>query len=68
MPKIKVIFVKMPEAEHQAVRAEAKKLGLSLSAFIRLLIKQWSDGITFEKKKADVSEPGERDQAQGVKK
>jgi len=29
---------------------EAKKLNLSVSAFIRLLIKQWSNGIKFEKR------------------
>ena len=35
--------------EKEALEAEAKKLGISVSAFIRLLIKQWSDGIRFEK-------------------
>ncbi|MBA7575064.1 hypothetical protein ES708_16881 [subsurface metagenome] len=29
---------------------EARKLNLSVSAFIRLLIKQWSNGIKFEKR------------------
>lgn len=29
---------------------EARELGISVSAFIRLLIKQWSDGIKFEKR------------------
>ena len=35
--------------EKENIEAEAKKLGISVSAFIRLLIKQWSDGIKFEK-------------------
>ena len=37
---------------------EAQKLGISVSAFIRLLIKQWSNGIKFEKR--GVPEGGEK--------
>jgi len=37
---------------------EARKLGISVSAFIRLLIKQWSNGIKFEKR--GNSEGGEK--------
>jgi len=40
----------MKAADKAKVEAEAKKLGISVSAFIRLLIKQWSNGIKFEKR------------------
>ena len=45
----KVITIRMEAEDKERVEAEARKLGISLSAFIRLLIKQWSNGIKFEK-------------------
>ncbi|GAI80681.1 unnamed protein product [marine sediment metagenome] len=45
-----VITIRMGTEDKKRVEAEAKKLGLSVSAFIRLLIKQWSNGIKFEKR------------------
>ncbi len=45
-----VITIRMKTEDKARVEAEAKKLGISLSAFIRLLIKQWSNGIKFEKR------------------
>ena len=36
---------------------EAKQLGISVSAFIRLLIRNWSNGITFERNKPVTSDP-----------
>ena len=61
MKQIVIRFV-VTEEERIAIKKEADNLRITVSAFIRLLIKQFSDGITFEKKKVDVSEPGGRDQ------
>ncbi len=36
--------------ERAQIENEAEKLHLTMSAFIRLLVKQWADGVTFEKK------------------
>ena len=40
--------------EKVKIEAEAKKLGISVSAFIRLLLKQWTDGIKFEREKVEI--------------
>jgi len=41
------------EAEDKAkIEIEARKLGISVSAFIRLLIRNWSNGIRFERDKS----------------
>ncbi|MBA7650417.1 hypothetical protein ES703_58221 [subsurface metagenome] len=45
-----VITIRMEAEDKEKVEAEARKLGISVSAFIRLLIKQWSNGIKFEKR------------------
>ena len=47
----KSIRFRLDDTEKEKIEAEAKKLGISVSAFIRLLIKNWSDGIKFEKAK-----------------
>jgi len=46
----KVIIFKVTSEQKQAIQKEADRLGLSMSAFIRLLIQQWSDGIRFERR------------------
>jgi len=46
----KMIRFLVPVEDAKKLEAEAKKLGISVSAFIRLLIKQWSDGIRFERR------------------
>ncbi len=46
----KMIRFLVPLKDAEKLGKEARKLGLSVSAFIRLLIKQWSDGIKFEKR------------------
>lgn len=46
----KMIRFLVPLKDAEKLKKEARKLGLSVSAFIRLLIKQWSDGIRFEKR------------------
>ena len=43
-------MIRISAEDKSALIAEARKVGLSVSAFIRLLIKQWNDGIKFEKK------------------
>ncbi len=47
------LMVKMTPTEKATLSDAAKKVGLSISDFVRLLIRQWADGITFEKKKAN---------------
>ncbi|MBA7632858.1 hypothetical protein ES703_40413 [subsurface metagenome] len=46
----KMIRFLVSSEEAEKLEQEAKKLGISVSAFMRLLIKQWSDGIKFEKR------------------
>ena len=48
--KQKMIRFLVPLEDARKLEGEAKKLNLSVSAFIRLLIKQWSNGIKFEKR------------------
>ena len=50
----KVVRFRMDAEGKEALEAEAKKLGLSVSVFIRLLIKQWTDGIKFERDKVEI--------------
>ena len=46
----KTIRFRVPLEDAKKLEEEARKLNLSVSAFIRLLIKQWSNGIKFEKR------------------
>jgi len=48
--KLKTIRFLLPVEDVKKLEQEASKLNLSVSAFIRLLIKQWSGGIKFEKR------------------
>ncbi|KKM07163.1 hypothetical protein LCGC14_1736610 [marine sediment metagenome] len=45
-----IIRFRTSEEDKKALEAEARKLGLTVSAFIRLLIRQWDDGIRFERR------------------
>lgn len=45
------LMVRMTKEEKDTLAGEAQKLGISISAFIRLLLRNWSNGITFQKKK-----------------
>jgi len=47
---MKTLYVRVSDEEHRIVTADSKRLGVSLSGFIRLLIKNWSDGVRFEQK------------------
>lgn len=48
------IFLRLgSEKEKQEVRKEAKRLGMSIASFLRLLIRQYFDGIKFEREQKD---------------
>ncbi len=47
----KVIRFRLNNETKLSLETEAKGLGLSVSAFIRLLIRQWDDGIRFERRR-----------------
>lgn len=54
-----VVRFRVDPEEKEKLEATAKGLGLSVSAFLRLLIKNWSNGIKFEREKeAPVKEEG----------
>lgn len=44
-----VIFLRLPPNEAEIAKAEAKKAGISITTFFRLLLKNYHDGITFRK-------------------
>lgn len=46
----KVLTVQVNDAEFDMAKAEAQKLGMPVSSFIRLLLKNWANGVTFENK------------------
>ncbi len=46
----KMLVVPMSDSEMSVIKNEAAKLGMTVTSFIRLLIKNWTDGITFERK------------------
>lgn len=47
----KMLTIPVSQEEMDMTKKEADKLGMSVSAFIRLLIKNWADGVVFEKKR-----------------
>ena len=46
----KTLVVPLTESEMYLAKIEADKLGMPVTSFIRLLIKNYADGVTFEKK------------------
>lgn len=46
----KVITIPLSKEEIKEAKLSADKLGISVSAFIRLLIKNFANGVRFEKK------------------
>ena len=44
------VMIRLTAGEKLTLVDEAQKLGISLSAFIRLLLRNWADGINFSKK------------------
>ena len=50
---IKSILLNLPTEDYEAVKRESDKLGISMTSFMRLLIKQWTNGIRFEKDKSN---------------
>ena len=43
------VVIRMTPQEKQAFVIEAQGLGISLSAFVRLLLQNWTNKVTFEK-------------------
>ena len=56
--KQKMIRVLLNTDDALKLKEEADRLGLSVSAFIRLLIKQWGNGIKFERQKESIVKEG----------
>ena len=50
MAKDKYIQIRVTEEEKALIEKEARNAGLPVSMFMLLLVKQFSDGITFERK------------------
>ena len=50
----KSILLRLEEEDRAVIQAEAKKLGMTTSSFIRLLIKQYFNGIKFERRSEDA--------------
>ncbi len=50
MEKSEVLQILLTMEEKETIRREADKLGISMTAFLRLLVRQWADGINFSKK------------------
>lgn len=48
------ILVRVSWEDKRLAEEEASKLGLSVAAFMRLLLKNWTNGITFQKDKVAV--------------
>ena len=48
------VIVRLTPQEKTILFREAQKAGISVSAFIRLLLRNWSDGISFTKKNGEV--------------
>ena len=49
MKRDKLLTVRMTKAEMKAAQIEAGKAGISVSDLIRLLLRQFHNGIRFEK-------------------
>jgi hypothetical protein len=46
----KMIVIPVSEEEKRLAEYEADKIGMPVTAFFRLMLKNWVNGITFEKK------------------
>ncbi len=44
------VLVRLTQEEKDTLVKEAQKVGISISAFVRLLLRNYSNGIRFEKK------------------
>lgn len=49
----KMLTIPVSLEEMDMAKQEADKLGMSVSAFIRLLLKNWADGVHFEKRRGN---------------
>lgn len=48
--RTKNVIIRITPTEKDTLAAEAQRLGISISAFIRLLLRGWVDGVNFTKK------------------
>jgi predicted DNA binding CopG/RHH family protein len=46
----KVLTIPVSESELELTKQEADKLGMPVTAFIRLLVKNFADGVNFTKR------------------
>ena len=46
--RTKQYLLTLTPEEHEGIKNESAKLGISMADFIRLLYKQWIDGLRFE--------------------
>lgn len=46
----KMLQIPVSDEEKTIAEQEANKLGMPVSSFFRLLLKNWIDGVVFEKK------------------
>jgi len=48
--RTEVILIRVTPTEKTTIIEAAQKVGLNISDFIRLLVRQWTNGIRFEKR------------------
>jgi hypothetical protein len=48
--KTETVIIRLTPSERTQLEEESQKAGVSISAFIRLLLRNYSNGIRFEKK------------------
>lgn len=58
MLRTKQFLLKLTPQEHEGFKTESNKLGISMSDFVRLLYRQWINGITFERDKNTEGDDG----------
>lgn len=51
MQRSKQFLLRLTPDEHRQFQEESEKLGISISDFMRLLFRQWVNGIRFERDK-----------------
>jgi hypothetical protein len=55
--KTETMQIRLSPEEKDSITKEAERLGISATAFLLLLVKQFNDGIRFEKKTANGNYP-----------
>jgi len=47
--RTQTLMVRLTPSEKEILATEAQKLGISISAFIRLLLSNWTNGVKIER-------------------